>query len=412
MIEHGSTKKYSNKKTILFLDKQLTKNGSTSLTRSSNGPFFYYDNSQNDKKIEDAEKIYNMNSLRQDGIGYLRIPVIYGSHASFCPISDLHFATSQPKIMYNLFNNYLNNTLTDVFFHGDLIQMPTEGNHFGEGLESRIKGDEESQILFKKYINKISNKCKGATGGTHDSPEFASRLKGEQFEILEPYFEQYGIPYFPNSMIIEYLVPVIKNSKIVDYASCWVVVMHCYGKPGSKKLDSAVKTYEEGQGVVERFNSRTGLNIIPDYIMGGHFHANSDIDYPFTRKIYDSKGEVIGNYIQTIRVRSNATIQDSNSSCFNRSFPEVLIPNYTQYDVHFEVNDNFNPKAINKYPKYKLISTELPILNKMGEVSLIAQDYMKKRTDIDYKTIIESENKYLPLKRIFNNFNDGLNNIQ
>ena len=389
--------KYSNKRPI-------------NLQTATNNPNVKLNNYESLRYNQDIKTIQQMDSLlRATGIGYLKVNVNYGSHVSFVPRSDYHYATANPTILNNL-DYYLENTITNIIDHGDMLQVPVEGHHLGEAMESRLNTADE-QMLFTESLGKYSDKVVAACGGTHDDPEFAGRLRNTYLSAIKHIYEGYGIPYFPNSLVVEFIVPVMDKDekKVIDSTSLWCVVMHCSGKPANRKLGSVEKTYEQGLGVIKKFNAYFDKNICPDFIIGGHFHANADCDYTVERNIYNSEGKATGSYMKTIRVRSNATIQDSNSSSFNRSFPDVLIPNFTQYDVRFEINPNYNVNGMNNNPKYIPVVTELPILNRSGEISIPAKEYMSKRKDYNFEEKVEQDYNNKKINTIFDDFSNGLN---
>ena len=370
-------------------NSKYTTKKSISMQRSRNNPSVSANTYEDTKKLTDAENIMELDSTRPTNIGYIVCDVTYGTHVSFTTRSDLHFASAKPEVLKTL-DEYYKNTITSIIDHGDMLQTAVEGHHQGEALESRLSPDEE-RLLFKKSLSQYPEKVVAACGGNHDDPEFANRLKDHGVSMLKATYEEFGIPYHANSLVVEFRVPVVKSNKIVGKTSLWCVVMHCNGRTSAKKLASVAKTYDQGLGVIERFNYLYGKNITPDFILGGHFHANADTDYLVERNIYDEKGKAIGSYMHTIRVRSNSTLQDSFSSAFNRSFPGVLIPNFTQFDVHFEVNPNYEPTAMNTAPKYIPVVTEFNILNKSGELSIPAKQYMQVRKDYDFTNEVRKE---------------------
>lgn len=383
-------KKYSQK-------KELT------LSPSKNGYNTFVDTNKLNEKIKNAEQIHYMSSLRSSGIGYIVHDITYGAHISFVPRSDLHYSTSDPNVLDTL-DTYFKNTITTIIDHGDMLQVPVEGHHAGECQESKLTTMEE-QALFNARNALYSEKIIGACGGTHDDPEFASRLSPTYLSAVKPCYDMFNIPYFPNSLVVEYRVPVVKNNRVVDTTSLWCVVLHCSGKPASKKLGSADKTLNQGLGIIQKFNQEYNKNITPDYIIGGHFHANADANYVIEKTIFDAKGKATGTYLHTIKVRSGATLQSSNSSSFNRSFPEILYPNFTQYDIHFLINKNFDPQSFNRFPKYIPIATEFQILNRNAELSTFAKQYMNARKDYHFEnTLTENKN----LSDLCSNFEKGI----
>lgn len=387
--------KYSNKRQI-------------NLQQAKNNPNVKFNNYEVLQQKYDVKTIHQMDSLlRATGIGYLPVEVKYGAHVSFVPRSDYHFATANPHILENI-DTYLENTITNILDHGDMLQVPVEGHHSGEAMESRLNTEDE-QIMFTEALSKYSDKVIAACGGTHDDPEFASRLKDTYVSAIKQIYEGFGIPYFPNSLVVEFKVPVINGNVQVGKTSLWCVVMHCSGKPASKKLGSVEKTYDQGLGVIKKFNAYFGKNVCPDFILGGHFHANADCDYMVERNIYDKDGKATGSYMHTIRVRSNATIQDSNSSSFNRSFPDVLIPNFTQYDVHFRINPAYTTNGMNNNPKFIPVVTEFPILNKSGELSMKAKEYMETRKDYNFNEQVKKDYSMTDFKTLYSDFENGLN---
>ena len=377
-----------------------------SMQKSKNSYNTLVDNSKNESKIRNASKIHYMSTTRSSGIGYLIYDVPYGSHISFVPRSDMHYSTADPNVLDTL-DKYLSNTITTIFDHGDMLQVPVEGHHGGETQESKITTAEE-QELFSERNKLYSHKIIGACGGTHDDPEFASRLKDSYISAVKPCYDKFDIPYFANSLVIEYRVPVVLGNKVQGKASLWCVVLHCSGKPGSKKLGSVDKTFDQGMGIVKKFNQEYGKDISPDYIIGGHFHANSKADYLVEKTIFNDKGKATGTYRQIVKVRSGATLQSSNSSSFNRSFPEILFPNLTQYDIHFVKNTEFDENKFNRFQKFIPIATEFPILTKDGQLSQPAKEYMSVRKDHDFSTLIESVNKDKSLKELTENFEKGI----
>ena len=362
---------------------KFSKKKPLNVDQTLNNPSNYADFSDQRTAYNDSKLLMGMPSNRSSNIGFVRCDTTYGSHISFVPRSDMHFSTAAPQTL-NVLDDYFSSTVTNIIDHGDMLQVPVEGHHPGECQESRITTMEEQQ-MFEASLAKYCEKVVCATGGTHDDPEFASRLASTYISAIAGSYEKFNIPYYKNSAVVEFRAPVYKGNKIVDYASLFCVVLHCHGKPASKKLGSVQKTYEQGLGVIKKFNAEHGTNIVPDFILGGHFHANSDADYMVSRNIYDSKGKATGTCMHTIRVRSNATLQNSNSNAFNRSFPDVLIPNYTQFDVYFEVNKDFKSNDFNRKPKYYPVVTEFPILNNEGKLTQIATKYSEKRKDINYK---------------------------
>ena len=376
------------------------------LTPSNNNYNTVVDNAKLANQINNAQNIHYMSSIRSSGIGYIIHDVAYGAHISFVPRSDLHYGTADPNVL-DVLDNYFKNTITNIIDHGDMLQVPVEGHHAGECQESKLTTMEE-QAMFNQRNALYSHKIIGACGGTHDDPEFASRLSSTYLSAVKPCYEKFGIPYFPNSLVVEFRVPVVKGNKVLCTTSLWCVVLHCSGKPASKKLGSVDKTFNQGMGVIQKFNQEYGMNISPDYIIGGHFHANSTADYVVEKTIFDSKGKATGTYLHTVKVRSGATLQHSNSSSFNRSFNEVLYPNLTQFDIHFVLNKDFDEKKFNRFPKYIPVATEFPILNKNAKLSKIASEYMNKRLDYNFNEQIKTTYANDNLIKLCDNFEKGI----
>jgi hypothetical protein len=194
-------------------------------------------------------------------------------------------------------------------------------------------------------------------------------------------YEELGVYYSSVAVIIEWIVPVFQKNKVVGSASLVDVLLHNRGKTKAKKIDSAKTAFAQGMGIVDKFNQRMGTRLVPDFIHGGHFHAASDLDEVYEVDIVNDKGLVTGTYLHTIRVRSNHTLQDGNSSSFNRGFNDRQIPTFDQTDVHFVYNDSFNPCGMNTKPKFVPVVTEFPILTKSGKLTAKAQEYMENRKD-------------------------------
>lgn len=355
--------------------------------------------------IDELNKIHRSPINFDSKIGFKELTPTYGRHISFIPISDLHYANARPEVL-DVLDNYLKNTVTDIMHHGDMLQVAVEGHHIGEVMESKLNTAEE-QLLFADRIEKYAEKIVVATGGNHDDPEFASRLKNSYLSALLPIYKQYGIKYYENACVVEYKVPVTQTEE----ASLWCVVMHCNGGTSTKKLMSAQKTYEQGMGVIAKFNQEhfgtdKSKYVVPDFILGGHFHANSSLDQSYERNRYDKNGKVVGTYIQTIRVRSNSTLQNNNSTSFTRGFSNPVVPNLTQFDVHFVKNPFFEKSNFSKNPKYIPIVTEFSIFNRDFKLTKMAEKYMEMRKDKDFKEQIKEEHKNNTIKELLESFEE------
>ena len=361
------------------------------LKHSQNNANVYVDTTQKEVELQEIKNIHASPLNRMDGIGFVRV-VLHESHASFMHKTDWHFASSNLKRI-DVIDDYTKNTMTRDIRTGDMLQISKEGHHEGEVQESNVNPHQEMLELDER-MPETADKCDAETGGNHDDSELAARLKDTYLKPLQYLCEKYGIPYFSNGVIIEYVLPVMKNGKCYGYESFYVVALHCSGKTSNKKLDSVKKTYEQGMGLVNKFNEAHGTHIVPNMILGGHYHANADCDFAHEVTTYDKNGLAIGTYVQTIMVRNGSDMADKNAGSFLRNFTDRHIPNVTQYDIHFEINNAFDPYATNKRPPVVPIVTEFQVLNDQGELSIKAKEYMEHRRDLSAQEIQELHQQY------------------
>ena len=359
----------------------------------------------------EIKKIHESDIDKQDGIGYLRPRIKEGGHISFVATSDIHIKTAKAKIVKELIK-YIQTTNTLMMEGGDLLQIDKDGYQDGTN-ESRINSNEEINLL-KNILRPIAHKIIGAVGGNHDDPEFASRLKDTYIKVLKQMYDELGVYYSSNGIVIEWIVPVYSKNKVVGETSFVQVLLHDHGKGKSKKLDSAKTTLAQGMAVINKFNERMGTNLIPDIITGGHFHAAADLEEVFEADIVDKRGLTTGTYLHTIRVRSNNTLQNSNSSAFNRKFGDRQVATFTQTDVYFEANPSFNPNGTNMKPKFIPIVNEFPILTSKGELTTPAKEYNEKRRDYsqDYYNLYSKELKKSDVTEVLDIMDEAITELK
>ena len=210
--------------------------------------------------------------------------------------------------------------------------------------------------------------------------------------------EANGISYSPNAMLYVIDLPVYKGKKFLYYKPVHILTLHGRGKTPNERIASANKIYEQGMGVIKEYNRIHKTHIVPDIILGGHFHGNSSCDFNVECNITNALGRVTGSYNKIVRVRECSTFASKTSSSFNNSFSDTIIQNLNVLDFRYEHNENFDLNATNDYPQDVLKIIEFPILQRNScELTLPAKIYQQHNKDFD---LYKSESKKMSEKSI------------
>lgn len=310
-------------------------------------------------------------------------------HFGICGIGDLH-TDEMVYDRWNMVKNYCHNTNVGLCYLGDLATISINNYNNSQPQEAKFNVEDEI-ILTKKEIGYNAHKTLGAVGGNHGEPQQGDRLKNVYVSAERAIMEANGISYSPNAMLYVIDMPVYKNKKFLYYKPVHILTLHGRGKTPNERIASANKIYQQGMGVIKEYNRLHKTNIVPDIILGGHFHGNSNCDFNVECNITNSLGRVTGSYNKTVRVRECSTFASKTSSSFNNSFSDTIIQNLNVLDFRYNHNDNFNPNDTNDYAEDVLEIIEFPILKRNScELTLPAKIYQEHNKDYD---LYKSESK-------------------
>lgn len=320
-------------------------------------------------------------------------------HMGFCGIGDLH----TDEMVYDRWNavkNYCHYTNLAMCYLGDLATISINNYANCQPQEAKFNVEEEI-LLTKKEVAYNANKTLGAVGGNHDEPQQGDRLKNVYLSAERIVMDANGIPYSPNAMLYVIDMPVYKNKKFLYHKPVHILTIHGRGKTPSERIASANKIYEQGMGVIKEYNRIHGTSIVPDIILGGHFHGNSSCDFNVECNIVNSLGRVTGSYIKTVRVRECSTFASKQSSSFNNSFTDSIVQNLNVIDFRYVHNENFDAYGTNDHPQDILEIIEFPILKRnSNEYTMPAKLYHEHNKDFDFESQMRKELKNKQLKEI------------
>ena len=303
-------------------------------------------------------------------------------HFGLCGIGDLH----TDEMVYDRWNavkNYCFNTNLSLCYLGDLATISVNNYKNAQPQEARFNVQDELE-LTKKEIAVNAHKTLGGVGGNHDEPQQGDRLKDVYISAQKEIMEANGIPYSPNAMLYIVDMPVFKDKKFLYFKPVYILTLHGRGKTPNERIASANKIYEQGMGVMKEYNRLHNTTIVPDIILGGHFHGNSSCDFNVECNVVNSVGRITGSYTKTVRVRECSTFADKTSSSFNNSFADTIIQNLNVIDFRYRHNNKFNPNETNDQAEDILDVLEFPILKRTSsEYTLPAKIYQEHNKDFD-----------------------------
>lgn len=365
----------------------------------------FYDNYEDAKEMKMLLKRYNETD-NNSKIGYVSNVVSYGRALSMVHYTDIHGMYRDAE-RGALMDEYIKNTITDVVDGGDQTESTKEGYHVGGTQEAYMTGENELQVLQETMLKKIGNKIKAACGGNHNDPELAVRKKDTYDNPVAVLYKAMGIPYYSKGVIIVDYIPLYDGKRSVGYAPHVTVLLHCGNGTPSKQLDAANKNFLQGMAVMAQFNKEHGTNFVPDLILGGDYHSNTNLDMRVVREIRNKSGRVTGTYVKTIRTRNGASQKRQNASSYDRSFPATHICNATQYHITANLNKNFDKNGFNYEPEYVFNYTEFEILKRHSNaLSTLAEKYSTYRKDEDVsakaKEIVKNMTNREKSETIFN----------
>ncbi len=335
-------------------------------------------------EMQEIIRRYQSESFNKSKIGYVVNTVSYGRALSMVHYTDIH-AMHRDPVRGELMDNYIVSTITNVLDSGDQKENVKEGYQEGGAMEASMNGEQEDKLLLR-HVNKIGDKIVAACGGNHNDPELAKRLKDTYANSTSLIYKSKGIAYYSRGVVVIDLVPVMDGKKRKGYAPHVTVLLHCGNGTPSKQLDAAEKNYLQGMALIEKFNREHGTHLVPDMILGGDFHSNTNLDKKVVREIRNKDGKVTGTYTKTIRVRNGASQKRQSASSFDNGFPATHIANATQYHITCDYNRSFDKNGFNDEPEFVFEYTEFEILKRnSNELSSIAKQYMMYRYDADVK---------------------------
>lgn len=354
------------------------------LVKSTTNANLMYDNYEDKHELQEIMRRYYSEDFNKSKIGYVINRVSYGSALSLVHYTDMH-AMHRDATRGDLMDEYIAHTITNVVDSGDQKENAVEGYHMGGMSEASLNGEQEDKLL-QSFLDKIGNKIVAACGGNHNDPELASRLKSTYANTTKLIYENKDIPYYSRGVIVIDLVPVKDGKKIKGYAPHVTVLLHCGNGTPTKQLDAAEKNFILGMDVMAKFNREHKTNLVPDLILGGDYHSNTNLDKKVVREIRNNAGRVVGTYTKTIRVRNGASQKRQSASAFDNSFPATHIANATQYHITCSYNKDYDKNGFNNAPEYLFNYTEFEILKrKSNDLSTIAKQYQLARYDMDVK---------------------------
>lgn len=361
------------------------------LTPSKNNPNILVDNSFEEAKNSDMQVALKNSRPNIDQCG----TVYYKSHRKhfgFCGIGDLH----TDEMVYDRWNavkEYCHNTNIGICYLGDLATVSVNNYDNCQPQEAKFNVQEEVE-LTKKEIAYNAHKTLGGVGGNHDEPQQGDRLKNVYLSVEKQIMDANNIPYSPNAMLYCIDMPVYKNKKFLYYKPVYILTIHGRGKTPNERIASANKIYQQGMGVIKEYNRIHGTNIVPDFILGGHFHGNSSCDFNVECNIVNSLGRVTGSYNKTVRVRECSTFASKQSSSFNNSFADSIVQNLNIIDFRYNHNDNFDSYGANDQPEDILEIVEFPILKRnCNDYTLPATIYNNHNKDYNLYNELSEEYK-------------------
>lgn len=310
-------------------------------------------------------------------------------HFGLCGIGDLH----TDELVYSRWDavkKYCHNTDLHLCYLGDIATVSINNYNNSQPQEAKFNVQDEV-ALTKKEIEYNANKTLGSVGGNHDEPQQGDRLKNVYLSVAKNVMDHCNIPYSPNAMLYIIYMPVYKNKKLLNYKPVYVLTLHGRGKTPNERIASANKIYEQGMGIIKEYNKLHKTNIVPDFILGGHFHGNSACDFNVECNIVNQYGRITGSYMKTIRVRECSTFAGKQSSSFNNSFCDKIVQNLNVIDFKLKHNDNYDPFKNNEEGEEVLEVIEFPILQRnSNEYTLPALIYNEHNKDYD---LYETEKK-------------------
>lgn len=339
------------------------------LTKSKlNSKFATYDKHEIDE-LKVIEKIAGYEQLDPEAMSFVEYTEKTFSNVCIVPLFDLHIGGEGTKLeRLKLVIDFVKNTPNAVaVLGGDILDNATL-NGATNAHTSKLNPDRALDLAVK-LLEPIKNKIALVTAGNHDGLS-GGRNKDSNMAPAKQLAERLGVKYAPFNAMMRIKLP-LKNAKRnkKDTINYNVFITHGSGSAGSKAatVDTAFK---------KTMNACARLNILPDLILTGHFHADASGMYNLSVNKYDENGKVIGVMQKDVRVESLSTMQEANTYALANNM-NITTANLPAINICWLRNPYYNESS--KTWEYEFLgqSTKFNILkNSKNDYSRIAHEYM------------------------------------
>ena len=322
------------------------------------------------EELKTIEKIAGFEQLDPEAMSFVEYTEKTFSNVCIVPLFDLHIGGEGTKLeRLKLIIDFVKNTPNAVaILGGDVLDNATL-NGATNAHTSKLNPDHALDLAVK-LLEPIKDKIALVTAGNHDGLS-GGRNKDSNMAPAKQLAKRLGVKYAPFNAMMRIKLP-LKNAKRnkKDTINYNVFITHGSGSAGSKAatVDTALK---------KAMNACSRLNVLPDLILTGHFHADANGMFNLSVNRYDDFGRVIGVMQKDVRVESLSTMQEANTYALANNM-DITKANIPAINVCWLKNPYFNESSKTWEYEFLAQATKFPILqNNKNNYSRIAIEYLK-----------------------------------
>lgn len=248
---------------------------------------------------------------------------------------------------------------------GDQLNISTKG---GVDNPHEMKYNNQKAIKRKKaLLEPIVDKIPVIVDGNHDGVN-GNRLVDSNMSPTAHIADALGLPHAEFSALVQIEMPSSDYARKTQTLNA--LFLHSSGR-SSGPASSVDVTFEKAMNYISEFG------IVPDLVVGGHFHSNTSGFIPVEVPMYDKRGKVVGMKTKNVIVISESTLQETSRYGLTAGYPKSDSNVYIN-DIKFVKNPHYNIHTKDRLFEYQLQLTRIPMF-RMGknEYTIEAKDYME-----------------------------------
>ncbi len=336
-------------------------------TQTKNGNSFYVDLSKRIEEMKHTNERARSSAYNPEPVLKMRYNQPIFSSIAVISGADTHSGTvGANDIKEEKSILFVYNTSNSIYIPGgDQLNITTKSgvDNFAEMKYNNQRAIDRKIALYTPIRKKIP--C--IIDGNHDGAN-GNRLLDSNMSPSKHVADALKITHVEFGVLIESVMPTADHSR--EKVPMYIFAFHGSGKT-SGQAKSVDITFEKAM------NSLLKEGIIPDVIIAGHFHSNSNGFIPMEIPIYDERGKVVSMKRKDVIVISESTLQENSRYAVTAGFPpsdsNVYINNLSMVK-----NPNYNINTQDRCFKYMAELTRIPMFRKDSEAyTEEAKEYMR-----------------------------------